>query len=113
MKTSEVLRKAADEIRRRGWYQGDYGSDYSTPEAEKTCSVCALGAVNAVVGDGTPWYRAYLQDGPRMDAVKALEAVVGGKVHDWNDEGATSVEEVLDAFERAAQAAELEESSGE
>lgn len=108
MKTSELLRKAADEIRRRGWYQGDYGSDLSD-EGAFTCAVCALGAVNAAAHNGDPWSGMIFSHTQRAGAVFALEAVVGTTVPFWNDSPGRTVEEVLDVFERAALAAEAEE----
>lgn len=42
MKPSEILDKAQDEIRERGWYQGDYVSN-------ETGGVCALGAIRCAV----------------------------------------------------------------
>jgi hypothetical protein len=105
MKTSEVLRKAADEIRRRGWHQGDYGSD---GVLYQSCSVCALGAINAVLYNGDPFDGLLTQNSDRHRAVRMLEEIVGGRVHDWNDEGVSTVEEVLEKFEEAARAAEAE-----
>lgn len=103
MKTSEVLRKAADEIRRRGWYQGDYGSDETS---YRSCKVCALGAVNAAFFDGDPFVGILMGDWTRRRAITLLEEVVGGNVGVWNDQSARTVEEVLDAFEKAAELAE-------
>lgn len=100
MKTSELLRKAADEIRRRGWTQRSYGSDEVN---YKNCAVCALGAIHAVIGNGDPWYLGLEGDGARNE----LARVVGEKLpHRWNDAEGRTVEEVLDAFERAALKAE-------
>jgi hypothetical protein len=100
MKTSEVLRKAADEIRRRGWHQGHYGSDSSDPDS---CAVCALGAIHAADRDD-PW-----EDSSDLSfaAASALSSVLDGEYVDvWNDNPERTVEEVLEAFEEAAQKAE-------
>lgn len=115
MKTSEILRRAADEIRRRGWYQGEFAPRETVNFDD--CPVCAWGAINAVQnGDPREWY---VKDGPAYESVAlhVLAATVGGSkyysVPSWNDDPERTVEEVLDAFERAAQAAdaaELEES---
>lgn len=123
MKTSEVLRKAADEIRRRGWCQGEFMPPDANPD---DCPVCAWGAVNVAENDDPrEWY---VKDGPGEESA-ALEYLQKAyrdefrSVPAWNDDPERTVEEVLDAFtraaeaaeqtERAAQAAELEESSGE
>lgn len=102
LRASELLRKAADEIRRRGWHQGDYGSDYSVPE---TCAVCSVGAISAATS-GSPWLPTSTSGNQALciltDAIN-LEDVVP-----WNDAEGRTVEEVLDAFERAAVAAEGE-----
>lgn len=103
MKTSELLRKAADEIRRRGWRQEDFGS-YEVDH--KNCPVCAWGAVNIVV-NGDPW-SADLDTETIIDWM-ATKLELGASVPAWNDEIGRTVEEVLDAFERAAVAAEEEE----
>ena len=110
MKTSEILRKAADEIRRRGWYQGANGS---SDRDRENCPVCAMGAIRATLSGGDPWGRVdFRWESLLVDAV-AVAATASDSLHGWNDDPERTVEEVLDAFERAAQAAELEESSGE
>jgi len=100
MKTSEVLRKAADEIRRRGWHQGAMGSSLVDRES---CSLCAAGALNVVLG-GDPWSYALIGS----DASRAMLDVTGASplIEDWNDDPERTVDEVLDAFERAAVTAE-------
>lgn len=102
LKTSELLRKAADEIRRRGWHQGWYGSSAADP---MNCSVCAAGAIVAAeLGDP---YEMFTADYHKARGY--LWRIVGG-VSVWNDDPRRTVEEVLDVFEKAAVAAELEES---
>lgn len=108
MKTSELLRKAADEIRRRGWYQGDYGSDLGD-EGFRTCRVCSLGAVNAVAHNGDPWVYPRLKGTTHFRAVEILEGAVGGTLPQWNDDPERTIEEVLDVFSRAAEKAEADE----
>lgn len=103
MKTSELLRKAADEIRRRGWHQGDYGSD---PEAAKNCMVCSRGAINAVA-TGDPWVYNIAADKAAKGLYSTLRHDALGIVR-WNDDPDRTVEEVLEKFEEAARAAERE-----
>lgn len=104
MRTSEILRKAADEIRRRGWHQGDYAADYVDLE---NCSVCALGAL-AAVEFGTPVPPQIAPPAPYVrSAIWALEDVTDEAYIDkWNDDPERTVDEVLAKFEEAAQAAE-------
>lgn len=120
LRTSELLRKAADEIRRRGWWQGDFAQPYvgSGDEGDwyQNCPVCLWGAVNAAAQDGDPWWRTRDE---RRDLGRAAQLVVkagGGAADDegdyhvasWNDTEGRTVEEVLGAFEKAAQAAEAD-----
>lgn len=107
MKASELLRKGADEIRRRGWWQGAYGSDH---EDLKSCSVCAVGALNAA-DSGTPYPADDLSDA-HYAASRLLDELVwrdgagSPGIVNYNDQPGRTVEEVLDLFERAAVAAE-------
>ena len=107
MKTSEVLRKAADEIRRRGWYQGEFAPIEADDDS---CPVCAWGAINvAHSGDPRNWY-VEGAPGEESPALQVLAIAATGdafrSVPSWNDDPERTVEEVLDAFERAAVAAE-------
>ncbi len=106
MKTSEVLRKAADEIRRRGWYQGAYGDKLSQPN---TCRVCAIGALNVAAGADPDGY--VFVDTPEAIAATPFLELATGEPHvaAWNDVEGRTVEEVLDAFTRAAELAEQAE----
>lgn len=111
MKTSELLRKAADEIRRRGWHQGTYAAEGGTLES---CAVCSLGAISAAAL-GSPVAFADDRSTPATDRaiLRLAQAVAGPRAYglhtvDWNDAEGRTVEEVLDAFERAAVAAEGE-----
>lgn len=99
MKTSELLRKAADEIRRRGWWQGAMGSDRNDTE---NCRVCADGAMNAA-STGSPW--GFCSMVPR-DVFKEANRIFS--IWDFNDTVGRTKEEVLEAFERAALAAEAD-----
>lgn len=102
MKTSELLRKAADEIRRRGWHQGEYGDNLLDP---KGCRVCSLGAIRAA-GSGTPW--GEVNQATQASARWLLKATGAMYVDRWNDTDGRTVEEVLEKFEEAARAAERE-----
>lgn len=49
-----LARKAAEELVRRGWYQGSLASaPWGDAEALATCSVCALGAIRTAI-TGSP-----------------------------------------------------------
>lgn len=100
MKSSEVLRKAQGELKRRGWHQGRLGSD---KERRKDCPVCAWGALNAAV-TGDPW--DYGDDAGGNGGTWDIAEAVSTALDDWNDFVAQSVEEVLDRFEEAAVLAE-------
>lgn len=109
MKASVTLRKAAAEIQRRGWHQGDYGSDRNDPE---NCSVCALGAVRAAL-TGSPWESmgteapfAFAKGGECFYLLKVLPGI--NYIDSWNDRAARSQDEVVATFEQAALLAESE-----
>lgn len=56
LKISEILEQAADALDARGWIRGDYGAASSWSGASKSCAMCAMGALYAVVdGLGSPW----------------------------------------------------------
>jgi hypothetical protein len=106
VKTSEVLRKAADEIRRRGWNQGDYGSSV---DEYSTCAVCAMGAVRAAlspIGDAWGGRRTRERLLAERCAIALVEDAAGSLLPGWNDAEGRTVDEVLDAFSRAAAKAE-------
>jgi hypothetical protein len=98
MKTSEVLRKAADEIRRRGWHQGDYKN-------EATGAVCAYGALN-IAESGSPYSggQSFRSRGYLLRVVKPRLGLAT-----WNDDPRRTKDEVLENFEEAAVAAEADD----
>jgi len=104
LKTPELLRKAADEIRRRGWTQDDFGSSND----RDNCSVCAWGAINAAAYDD-PWDTGENGETESLaDFVAKVNNIGGNNLALWNDHPDRTVEEVLEAFEKAARAAESE-----
>jgi hypothetical protein len=94
MTPAEELRKAAAEIQRRGWFRGQLGSDETKPDS---CSVCALGALNAVSGR-SPFTYSY-----SVEAADQLREVIGyDQIGDWNDTVPNSADEVVAAMLAAA-----------
>jgi hypothetical protein len=87
--TAKVLRDAAELIREKGWCQGDY---------EKADGAhCAIGAIGCSSIPAEQFF----------DARSALQdAVDQVPVWRWNDTPGRTVDEVLAAFEAAAQAEE-------
>jgi len=89
MKTSEVLRKAGNVLRKRGWCQGQYRNDDG--------AVCILGATLA---------GPYRPLDPWMSEEWSLLATVTG-VHDgdtaavWNDKPGRTAAEVMHALDAA------------
>ena len=108
MRSSEVLRRASEVIRRRGWCQEDF--------AEKggnlaTCRVCAWGAINAAAtGDPTDWEYSNGHEQPALDWLTraVFGEQFGGYVAEWNDDLDRTVEDVLAALNKAAHLAESE-----
>lgn len=88
-KVKHLLITARDELRERGWMQGDYG----TTDGPK----CTLGALNwaATGAPGMTGYRPALSD-----STHALALVLGnGYIHQWNDWHARTADEVVATFE--------------
>lgn len=119
MKSSEILRKAQEELKRRGWYQGAFApcGRIDEPDVDpETLPCCAWGALNAAAcGDPRKW--EFLEaSGPNFplfyleQAVgRAADALDGTRsVVFWNDEVVQSVDEVLAGLEKAALLAEKE-----
>lgn len=86
-----VLKDAAHEIERRGWFQGDYvGPDGS---------VCVIGAIRAACGMDPHTY--LFREESDMEHSMALELVAARcgylrlSVHVWNDAPGRTVGEVL------------------
>lgn len=97
---ARVLREAAEYIGEHGWIQGDV-------EDEATGSVCALGAINAVLP--IAW-----EDFGALDAMTAYlglvhplrTEVVGFTMHPvakWNDAKERTAEDVVLAMKRTAE----------
>lgn len=86
MKTSEVLRKAGDMLRERGWFQGWFVSDDG--------AVCLAGACNRAFAEPvktTP-----------SEIFLPIETVLDGMpVAVWNDDPQRRLEEVLEAVDAA------------
>jgi hypothetical protein len=88
VKPSEVLRKAANVIRERGWCQGVYEKE------DGRC--CALGAVNVIDAQSDDPSPAYI-------GVEELRLTIGtGAVARWNDEPNRTEAEVITALEATA-----------
>lgn len=100
MKTSEILRAAADKLRGGHWIQGRM-SDSDSYETS-TC-FCALGALCAVGKElGISVRRA-------LNALRTLvSGYPFGPIAAWNDDPSRTEAEVVAAFEAAAAAAEKE-----
>lgn len=100
---ADVLREAANVVRREGWCRGAF--------SDEDGRVCALGALREV------GYQAGLGLGTRWAVMSALLDVVrGGDIATWNDEEAIDGEDVAVHMEKAAirweEIAGLEVSSG-
>jgi hypothetical protein len=102
MKPSELLRKGAEEIKRRGWTQLYFGSDPNKPH---TCQVCAIGGLRAAA-TGDPFENPRGVSAFSRARMFLLNASGDGSIVDWNDTEGRTEAEVLDLFERAAIAAE-------
>lgn len=95
MEPAEVLRRAADVLRERGWVQGTY--------VDGGGACCVRGAVNVVLY-GAPVSIECCDE--EVQAMSALAAVAGipkhGSISLWNDRQGRTLDEVLTALERAA-----------
>lgn len=93
MSTSDVLRKAADVIRERGWNQGHFETLGGR--------VCVLGAINVACGLDADSMKLPLS---YLDAEAALRAVLPVPwPSEWNDERDRTAEEVIAALLKAAE----------
>lgn len=110
IETAVVLEEAANVIRRNGWTQDSYVNRDQLEDGLEpaTCAMCARGAINFALG-GDPendYFRGV------EDAVGAVEVwlessgVLGEFVslHEWNDAGSRTAEQVIAALEGAARA---------
>lgn len=112
--TAEILLKAADVIEIRGWHQGGYMPSFSDVDTA-TCPVCVLAALNVAAGavpdegfdaasdrqDAAFALADFLGLGGEVDSheVDGIETVIG---NEWNDETATSAEQVTTALRECA-----------
>jgi hypothetical protein len=111
-----VYRRAIEVIKTNGWIQGWlYDPAQSLPHEQ--CRVCLLGAVGLAMLEqpGEPWisFEEELRDlGPIIVALGLTNRLNGEDTRPmqvlgtWNDAPDRTVDEVLDALERAAVAAE-------
>lgn len=107
MKTSELLRKGAEEIKRRGWVRDWFGDDPNKPD---TCRVCAIGGLRAAM-TGDP-FSALGGDPLFVEARGFLVNAIGSNsVVNWNDANGRTEEDVLGLFFKAAELAERAEAS--
>lgn len=93
MKTSEVLRKAADHINSVGLFKGDLYEDSDNPATSPCCTIGALEIVRNTLYEFN-------------DALRVLESAVGD-VADWNDSKAQSKKRVVAKLRQVA--SEVEE----
>lgn len=89
-----LISRAAQILRTGGWCQGDY-SNYTTGEH---CIVGALLAASTVEGQDAAYSRAKTL----VRLAIGIYPDTGGSIPRWNDEPGRTVDEVLDALERAA-----------
>lgn len=96
MKTSELLRKAADVMKERGYCVGEL--------EDKDGRVCALGAMY-IAQFGTVDYTEYLQEGMYDTMCQVIPPTHG--IASWSN--AVGKDEVLKGFERGIAFAETTE----
>lgn len=95
MTPAEVLRKAADVIRERGWCRRQY--------VDADNSVCVYGALNLAAGHGP----SFEGDDPSVDiAARTLTRLLDNDLVSWNDSEACTADEVVAALKEAAELAE-------
>lgn len=101
MKASEVIREARNVLFERGWYQGDFvGPDGS---------VCAYGAL--VVAEGMEVRKSNADAGTcETDAADYFErAIPVLSMFDWNDKPGRTLNEVMEALDKAEKLALIAE----
>jgi hypothetical protein len=105
MKPSELLRKGAEEIERRGWTRDWFGDDLDNPS---TCRVCAIGGLRAAM-TGDP-FESKIEDPLFGEAREFLIRATGGNsVVNWNDANGRTKADVLGLFSKAVELAESAE----
>jgi hypothetical protein len=108
MRASELLRKGAEEIERRGWTRDWFGDD---PDKPDTCRVCAIGGLRAAM-TGDP-FTSKVGDPLFGEAREFLLRAIGNgrSVVNWNDANGRTQADVLGLFSQAAALAEREEAN--
>jgi hypothetical protein len=107
MKTSELLRKGAEEIKRRGWTRDWFGDDPAKPS---TCRVCAIGGLRAAM-TGDPFV-SMLSEPLFAQARQFLILATGtSSVVNWNDANGRTEADVVGLFAKAVALAEQAEAS--
>lgn len=92
MKTSEVLRKAGDVLRKRGWGQHRYGNNDGGPR-------CVMGAVLVAAGKQSLDDDSIVRES-RLALADLVESTSGSPAQ-WNDTAGRTVDEVLTAMDAA------------
>lgn len=96
---SELAAAAAREIRSRGWFKGQYGSDRNNID---TCAVCVLGAIRAA-SHGNPFTYPYLHRDADALVARIRRRIKGGRyLPEWNDAPGTTEADVLAVFDAIA-----------
>lgn len=115
MNTAEILTKAIPVIKTRGWHRGDW-TDALTDEDLDTCRVCILAAVNVAAGRlpdamfndyddraGAVWALVdHLGLSDRLGDDDEISEAVYAIGDYWNDEVATSAEQVISVLSACA-----------
>lgn len=108
----EVLRRAAEVIEYRGWYQGSFQDPVGDRE---NCAVCALGALHVAVGASPAgWIMSQEQRDLLDEAERAVKKLIPAPptgyeaVPIWNDTVAKSASEVTAVLRQAADMAEAD-----
>lgn len=105
----ELLRKAADEIERRG-IAYTVSADYTTGQDEHNCPVCTLGAIAYVVY-GKPEFWERYDDGAHPTYTRLVDATAEqlgmapgslDAVFSWNDNQKPSAAEAAEVLRAAA-----------
>lgn len=108
MKSSEALRKAAENINEKTWTQGEYArdSDGDRVDALETYAVCwcGLGHIKRTLN---VWHDNSTAASYLLKAMKARCPRID-YFHEWNDHPDRTAEEVKAMFLEAAQLAESE-----
>lgn len=110
--TAKLLRKAAQVLRERGWCQGDYVDDKGCLCVYGACIVAS--GIEAKPANSIKRFEDWaivrkaedLVAEPLRKAAGVDDSFSRTSVNDWNDDPARTVDEVLDALERAAVIAE-------